>query len=61
MVISAYFCSYQFQKHENYEKCVKIFEIHMLKSLPANFIKYFLDYSFKKAKNSEKGLFYSVF
>ena len=43
------------------KKCVNIFEIHMLKSLPANFIKYFLDYSFKKAKNSEKGLFYNVF
>ena len=57
----ANFCSYQFQKHEKYEKSVELFEIHMLKYLPASFMKYFLDYSFKKAKNSEKGFFYSVF
>ena len=54
----ANFCSYQFKK---YEKRVELFEIHMLKYLPASFMKYFLDYSFKKDKNSEKGLFYSVF
>ena len=60
-VISAYFYLYQFQKHENYIRCVKIFEAHMLKSLPASFMKYFLDYNLIKAKNSEKGLFYSGF
>ena len=32
----ANFCSYQFQKHENYEKLVELFEIYMLKYLPAN-------------------------
>ena len=56
----ANFCLYQFQKHRKYEKRVELFEIHMLKYLPASFMKYFLDYSFKKTKNSEKGLFYSV-
>ena len=60
-VISAYFCSYQFQKHENQKNYVRIFKIHMLESLPASFMKHFLDYSLKKAKNSEKGLFYSIF
>ena len=53
----ANFCSYQFQKHEKYEKHVELFEIHMFKYLPASFMKYFLDYSFKKLKTVKKGYF----